>query len=34
MTDYRKVLRDKKRIVVKIGSSYLLHKSTCVLDYI
>ncbi|MDE5804307.1 MAG: glutamate 5-kinase [Lachnospiraceae bacterium] len=34
MTDYRKALQDKKRIVIKIGSSSLQHKSTGDLDYI
>lgn len=34
MTDARKLLKDKKRIVIKIGSSSLQHKETGDLDYI
>lgn len=34
MTDYRKLMQDKKRIVVKIGSSSLQHPQTGDLDYI
>lgn len=34
MTDYRKDLQGKKRIVVKIGSSSLQHKETGDIDYI
>lgn len=34
MTEYRKILKDKKRIVIKIGSSSLQHKETGDLDYI
>lgn len=34
MTDYRSRMKDKKRIVVKIGSSSLQHKMTGDLDYI
>lgn len=33
MTDYRKLMQDKKRIVVKIGSSSLQHPNTGDLDY-
>ncbi len=33
MKDYREALKDKKRIVVKIGSSSLQHKETGDLDY-
>lgn len=33
MTDYRKLMQDKKRIVVKIGSSSLQHPNTGGLDY-
>lgn len=33
MDDYRSLLKDKKRIVVKIGSSSLQHKETGDLDY-
>ena len=33
MTDYRKLMKEKKRIVVKIGSSSLQHKETGDLDY-
>ena len=31
--DYRELMKDKKRIVVKIGSSSLQHKETGDLDY-
>lgn len=34
MRDYRQEIRDKKRIVVKIGSSSLQHEATGELDYI
>lgn len=34
MVDYRKLMKDKKRIVVKIGSSSLQHAETGDLDYI
>lgn len=34
MMEYRKKLRDKKRIVVKIGSSSLTHRETGDMDYI
>lgn len=34
MTNYREAIKDKKRIVVKIGSSSLQHKETGDLDYI
>lgn len=34
MADYRKLMQDKKRIVVKIGSSSLQHPGTGDLDYI
>lgn len=34
MTDYRERMRDKKRIVIKIGSSSLQHPGTGDLDYI
>ena len=34
MKDYRQAIRDKKRIVVKIGSSSLQHAATGELDYI
>lgn len=33
MDDYRSLLKDKKRIVIKIGSSSLQHKETGDLDY-
>ncbi|MGN1148567.1 MAG: glutamate 5-kinase [Lachnospiraceae bacterium] len=33
MTDYRKLMQDKKRIVIKIGSSSLQHPNTGDLDY-
>lgn len=33
MTDYRKLMQDKKRIVIKIGSSSLQHPETGDLDY-
>lgn len=33
MQDYRSLLKDKKRIVIKIGSSSLQHKETGDLDY-
>ena len=33
MSDYRELLKDKKRIVVKIGSSSLQHPETGDLDY-
>ncbi len=32
--DYRKTLKDKKRIVVKIGSSSLIHKETGEIDFL
>lgn len=34
MTNYRAMIKDKKRIVIKIGSSSLQHKETGDLDYI
>ena len=34
MKDYRQAIKDKKRIVVKIGSSSLQHAATGDLDYI
>ncbi len=34
MNQYRNILKDKKRIVIKIGSSSLQHKETGDLDYI
>ena len=34
MSDLRELIRDKKRIVVKIGSSSLTHKETGDIDYI
>lgn len=33
MTDYRELLRDKKKIVVKIGSSSITHESTGNINY-
>ena len=34
MTDIRQAIKDKKRIVIKIGSSSIIHEETHSIDYI